>query len=272
MRMFPAGGSIRDHPRTRGVYAVLARLYRQWAGSSPHTRGLREHEISEEDRGRIIPAHAGFTGSRPGRSRPTSDHPRTRGVYASMRSPKRIAGGSSPHTRGLLRRRLHAVRGIWIIPAHAGFTTLLHCGSLMRRDHPRTRGVYSSGNPSPSPPRGSSPHTRGLRLCRPEVWGRDRIIPAHAGFTLGPPISTSMGSGSSPHTRGLPGADGRTFRKRRIIPAHAGFTFTSPPIMRLQSDHPRTRGVYLRPPTGCWRRPGSSPHTRGLPSTPTSQS
>ena len=71
---------------------------------------------------------------------------------------------------------------------------------------------------------GSSPHTRGLLGWKAVQRSCERIIPAHAGFTLlghGPP---TFPCGSSPHTRGLPSTLERVDVVARIIPAHAGFT------------------------------------------------
>jgi len=111
-------------------------------GSSPHTRGLHGPEVGGTPTERIIPAHAGFTGtSRPRCSCP-GDHPRTRGVYAwagrvSVRPP-----GSSPHTRGLPSGCHGILLSTRIIPAHAGFTRDVSGCLLTTWDHPRTRGVY----------------------------------------------------------------------------------------------------------------------------------
>ena len=51
----------------------------------------------------------------------------------------------------------------------------------------------------------------------------------------------------------------------RIIPARAGFTPHRPRQFLPDRDHPRSRGVYLRP--SVWQRTliGSSPLARGLP-------
>ena len=131
---------------------------------------------------------------------------------------------------------------------------------------------------------GSSPHTRGLPRIIDHYYMRERIIPAHAGFTSAWPAtsltrtdhprtrgvynySSSGGKfddGSSPHTRGLRFCRCRRGLSLRIIPAHAGFTRSTSPARGARPDHPRTRGVYrvsgARP---SWRL-GSSPHTRGL--------
>ena len=114
------------------------------------------------------------------------------------------------------------------------------------------------------------------------------IIPARAGFTAAEPRlshhaadhprsrgvyrlplpANVTNDGSSPLARGLLRAQARLGDHRGIIPARAGFTppvrGNSPP----RTDHPRSRGVYIRwtaagPPTA-----GSSPLARGLPGTP----
>ena len=70
-----------------------------------------------------------------------------------------------------------------IIPARAGFTTGGRSTGLRLRDHPRSRGVYTSKNTLVLLPEGSSPLARGLHL-RPRNGGAIvRIIPARAGFT-----------------------------------------------------------------------------------------
>ena len=70
--------------------------------------------------------------------------------------------------------------------------------------------------------------------------------------------------GSSPLARGLPKGFLMRIVRNWIIPARAGFTFTSPPIMRLQSDHPRSRGVYPNVIFKDSLKKGSSPLARGL--------
>ena len=70
--------------------------------------------------------------------------------------------------------------------------------------------------------------------------------------------------GSSPLARGLHHSGNQRVRRRRIIPARAGFT-TRPRTCTLNCrDHPRSRGVYLNPPTTPYSTPGSSPLARGL--------
>ena len=213
-------------------------------GSSPHTRGLHvEGEVRGERKG-IIPAHAGFTLTAARASESVRDHPRTRGVYRSTQKVLAAYDGSSPHTRGLPRRKTRPWHIHGIIPAHAGFTCAILALTLNSGDHPRTRGVYAVQDRVAHWIAGSSPHTRGLpRLAQLEEEA-GRIIPAHAGFTAVycdavcdtvdhprtrgvyvPVAAAHLGpAGSSPHTRGLPATVTSVTVTRRIIPAHAGFT------------------------------------------------
>ena len=233
-------------------------------GSSPHTRGLRRPCRRPLPCRGIIPAHAGFTASSvpPGGSWP--DHPRTRGVYANRSGSVQVAGGSSPHTRGLHLAASGEHAAERIIPAHAGFTRGPRNRCLRWPDHPRTRGVYLTPSRTVSFRAGSSPHTRGLRTGVGASAVRGRIIPAHAGFTHARSAPGRPGE-DHPRTRGVydgqaPGAGPGV----GIIPAHAGFTRRPPPPGPPPSDHPRTRGVYMKNALVTLTPQGSSPHTRGL--------
>ena len=175
-----------DHPRTRGVYPYYNKLYLSEKGSSPHTRGLRYDGGNVMVQVRIIPAHAGFTDVLRWSELEVTDHPRTRGVYATRTVFLAFSIGSSPHTRGLRLDLFKIRRCRRIIPAHAGFTGCFYCGFPSRADHPRTRGVYPAPVGDFSHHTGSSPHTRGLRGRVIGVTRPGRIIPAHAGFTSVP--------------------------------------------------------------------------------------
>ena len=194
--------------------------------------------------------------------------------------------GSSPLARGLPWRTSPPPLPDWIIPARAGFTGHRHAGPLARPDHPRSRGVYPSWPPPARVRVGSSPLARGL----PTVdWGAEEIIgiiPARAGFTLGPggrhrsrgdhprsrgvyPMGRGVRNparGSSPLARGLPGEDVPVVELTGIIPARAGFTPTASHGDSHRWDHPRSRGVYAVRDTGRQNDVGSSPLARGLPS------
>ena len=273
-----------DHPRTRGVYWRRLVKANFVAGSSPHTRGLRSLYRGQPGRLRIIPAHAGFTPDPPGDVAAVADHPRTRGVYDSAGVPGTVAEGSSPHTRGLPYQGADGCTGVRIIPAHAGFTCLPARSWTRRRDHPRTRGVYPMSAAKSPTWAGSSPHMRGLLPRATVAVPPSGIIPAHAGFTpcaehvrgvhrdhprtcgvySGAQTAGPTARGSSPHTRGLLPPRGGCDGVARIIPAHAGFTLHPPGRPPVRQDHPRTRGVYVRPSLLPITRRGSSPHTRGL--------
>ena len=172
------------------------------------------------------------------------DHPRSRGVYQCAVCERDLYDGSSPLARGLLTPTMWGYPASGIIPARAGFTWPTRWSRCRRRDHPRSRGVYSSTPPPPTRPPGSSPLARGLPggvRRRPVPLG---IIPARAGFTVplgavGPPLPDHPRSrgvyspfprwsfsllGSSPLARGLRGTSNHDHRARWIIPARAGFT------------------------------------------------
>ena len=113
---------LRDHPRSRGVYALRRRRLPGDAGSSPLARGLRVQHVPVPLAVRIIPARAGFTAITVSPYVLIPDHPRSRGVYSPESTPVQGKDGSSPLARGLrltTRQRGVAER---IIPARAGFT------------------------------------------------------------------------------------------------------------------------------------------------------
>ena len=194
----------------------------------------------------------------------TTDHPRSRGVYASDELWAKVAVGSSPLARGLRRGDYRDFRDDGIIPARAGFTIRRQLGGDRLEDHPRSRGVYSS-DPNPRTlSAGSSPLARGLRPVADAYDLDGRIIPARAGFTR-MTGTKSCGPPDHPRSRGVYAMKGSTIRtKGRIIPARAGFTSGPPCRPRRSPDHPRSRGVYwpTAPSRPC--RCGSSPLARGL--------
>ena len=183
-----------------------------------------------------------------------------------MRDPAshRLTVGSSPLARGLLLGEVLPVPHVGIIPARAGFTATISPHEPSTSDHPRSRGVYRRINETGYAAEGSSPLARGLRRHRARPDGRQRIIPARAGFTLAGHLSVPFGGdhprsrgvysryrfmvfsflGSSPLARGLRLRDGRAGHVLGIIPARAGFTALSHSAHFPAPDHPRSRGVY----------------------------
>ena len=160
-------GAARDHPRMRGVYLIGLGADMSAMGSSPHARGLLVAGGQVVGRTGIIPACAGFTcphgparGSRP-------DHPRMRGVYRRCARRPSHHPGSSPHARGLLQSGFEGVKARRIIPACAGFTSVMWWPRTAAQDHPRMRGVYTMLITPLRDRIGSSPHARGLRDISP---------------------------------------------------------------------------------------------------------
>ena len=73
--------TVRDHPRSRGVYPRAAGSSAASTGSSPLARGLHTTVRYCFVTFGIIPARAGFTSRRRWAAGGRPDHPRSRGVY-----------------------------------------------------------------------------------------------------------------------------------------------------------------------------------------------
>ena len=274
----------RDHPPSRGVYEIAARVQLEDMGSSPLARGLHCQQLNRLRPQGIIPARAGFTGYDGDCSAGATDHPRSRGVYLKRSLQFNANEGSSPLARGLRSATRWRRRFTGIIPARAGFTDDTAPITLVSTDHPRSRGVYVTPRVMAYRCTGSSPLARGLRFV--VCGGRERcgIIPARAGFTcLGVhrfprswdhPRSRGVYRlrgenwaqlpGSSPLARGLPGSVHREYPESGIIPARAGFTINRGSMPLGSPDHPRSRGVYSCETTPQILTCGSSPLARGL--------
>ena len=137
-----APGSHWDHPRSRGVYAVIVFVTVCIDGSSPLARGLPPPGWPPVPGGGIIPARAGFTKLPRGMIWRGMDHPRSRGVYSRFMVATAPLKGSSPLARGLLQIVVTALSQVRIIPARAGFTSPMNKSVQTAQDHPRSRGVY----------------------------------------------------------------------------------------------------------------------------------
>ena len=133
-----------DHPRSRGVYRRRRRKPRPHQGSSPLARGLPALRTSLLVAFRIIPARAGFTSRARSERAASLDHPRSRGVYSKIGLIVSRNQGSSPLARGLLETLNATLTETRIIPARAGFTLPRPDHLRAHRDHPRSRGVYST--------------------------------------------------------------------------------------------------------------------------------
>ena len=237
------------------------------SGSSPLARGLLRKITTVRILQGIIPARAGFTGSRSKARRAPGDHPRSRGVYRSEGLRAHLTAGSSPLARGLLPVQSITQSVNRIIPARAGFTSPRSPLSPLGPDHPRSRGVYLREYEALGFEPGSSPLARGLHPSQHKTGRGDGIIPARAGFTVtpfrttrpsrdhprsrgvySPPVCDVCASGgSSPLARGLPGRCTWLWCLLGIIPARAGFTMSASSQTQPSPDHPRSRGVYRNP-------------------------
>ena len=190
----PHTRGARHHPdRARSAFGIIP----AYAGSTPtptwnrraywdHPRIRGEHLAVGEvihSLVRIIPAYAGSTTATGCRPWFIEDHPRIRGEHAKLGFGLAGVFGSSPHTRGALRRGGVLVDFAGIIPAYAGSTESGPTEVLAARDHPRIRGEHRRRHRLRRHRGGSSPHTRGAPLDRERRLRRARIIPAYAGST-----------------------------------------------------------------------------------------
>ena len=271
------------HPRSRGENARTDGNGHRRCGSSPLTRGKPSTLRRRASRSRLIPAHAGKTRNTRILGNKLGAHPRSRGENGPQRTPGERSGGSSPLTRGKQPLRAPRWRRRRLIPAHAGKTTASRLSYLTGTAHPRSRGENGKAYLNLAVHAGSSPLTRGKREGPGPLWGRGRLIPAHAGKTsrTGPPglsgaahprsrgensldgLVVDLATGSSPLTRGKLTARSCTSFGTGLIPAHAGKTRHRRGSQVLAPAHPRSRGENNRATPGGEAIAGSSPLTRG---------
>ena len=214
------------------------------SGSSPRMRGKPRPDRQGRWRPRIIPAHAGQTTVTCRVMGRWTDHPRACGANRAPLTVCHATSGSSPRMRG--KRYCESCRkyAIRIIPAHAGQTTIPASISALTADHPRACGANHGRSTDPVVAYGSSPRMRGKQGCQHAPPHQRRIIPAHAGQTVGSleqfqidsdhPRACGANSqrgagrwvcgGSSPRMRGKQRHHAARPDPRRIIPAHAGQT------------------------------------------------
>ena len=113
----------KDHPRSRGVHQGSSEAVLPLPGSSPLARGPPLLVAFRLRLDGIIPARAGSTGHRIRPDVPCQDHPRSRGVHATLADLRERMAGSSPLARG---------------PHDVAYS---HVPALV--DHPRSRGVHT---------------------------------------------------------------------------------------------------------------------------------
>ncbi len=144
-------------------------------GLSPRARGAEDRAHGMQRPPRTIPACAGSSSPRTGRSAERRDHPRVRGEQAAGRKALISALGPSPRARGADPAGLHRARPrgtipacagssrtsragrmeeTWTIPACAGSSSTTLNPNRSSRDHPRVRGEQTP-RPAGLPGRGA---------------------------------------------------------------------------------------------------------------------
>ena len=192
---------MRAHPRSRGENSRSSLILVLWSGSSPLTRGKQVAVRCARRVGGLIPAHAGKTGRRQVCASGWGAHPRSRGENLARLTAIENATGSSPLTRGKLRRATRRGGCTGLIPAHAGKTTSRGAGRSSLGAHPRSRGENKDGAGKDLIRWGSSPLTRGKPAWCFGVCGVRGLIPAHAGKTGASRAPCDL-EGAHPRSRG----------------------------------------------------------------------
>ena len=177
----PASCRKSVHPRARGEQTGEHVGTDEPVGSSPRTRGTADPGAPAPCCRRFIPAHAGNSVLLRPCTKARSVHPRARGEQWVCASGGKVAGGSSPRTRGTDVIQQAADPFERFIPAHAGNRRRVVCIMPPPPVHPRARGEQPAEGRPWGASAGSSPRTRGTVSdpdCCDGYW---RFIPAHAG-------------------------------------------------------------------------------------------
>ena len=151
----------RAHPRSRGENGGGVHVHVSVSGSSPLTRGKRNHRRDNRCDDRLIPAHAGKTSTYSHTRAHPRAHPRSRGENRRSWRARCPSRGSSPLTRGKLVDAVATSVENGLIPAHAGKTTACRSESRSIWAHPRSRGENGLLLRGVDKATGSSPLTRG---------------------------------------------------------------------------------------------------------------
>ena len=275
----------RAHPRACGENPRSGQLARSRQGSSPRVRGKQPRCSHNPATTRLIPARAGKTDRRMGRTKTEPAHPRACGENSLTEVLPNERIGSSPRVRGKPRGGRQARHAGGLIPACAGKTPSKQGRVPPRAAHPRACGENSRTVDHDGDPDGSSPRVRGKLGRRQHGTIRQGLIPARAGKTRhhlvevpvrvahpracgenwGQPAVMMNRAGSSPRVRGKRHRRHRQPVHRGLIPARAGKTPSGRSWRRGRAAHPRACGENVliqsrRPP-----RAGSSPRVRGKP-------
>ena len=175
-----------------------------------------------QDAAGFIPAYAGNSKSRPGRTHSITVHPRLRGELFVNPFESDGNNGSSPLTRGTQRRSSRGPYRRWFIPAYAGNSQDTHLVRDLPSVHPRLRGELTIRISMVICTSGSSPLTRGTLNDSPYKALTRTVHPRLRGelFIVGVNVKSRVGS--SPLTRGTPKRGAPVSGSGRFIPAYAG--------------------------------------------------
>ena len=160
----PQGRLLSVHPRGCGEHLVNWLTPDRVTGSSPRVRGTRVDPDAVPILQRFIPAGAGNTTVSVTPSGEVTVHPRGCGEHFFPTRLIPAESGSSPRVRGTRIRGL--LRGIYtrFIPAGAGNTSIMRCGSASGPVHPRGCGEHRRSRSKAAGGRGSSPRVRGTPM------------------------------------------------------------------------------------------------------------
>ncbi len=236
--------ALPDHPRAGGEHRWSTVCWSSVRGSSPRRRGAQGINLRLSASRGIIPAQAGSTLARCRARSRSRDHPRAGGEHMPPAADRASVAGSSPRRRGALHPDVGVEALHRIIPAQAGSTGTLRCGSPTVADHPRAGGEHRMTAYSRMRVIGSSPRRRGARPTVGVHRSHSRIIPAQAGSTPSARPTPRRGGGSSPRRRGALGEGLGGGSVDRIIPAQAGSTPTHRRPRSRVRDHPRAGGEH----------------------------
>ena len=117
-----AAGPHGAHPRAGGENTAAGHILDASGGSSPRGRGKRPSPSALRWLGRLIPARAGKTSSRPCTALAFAAHPRAGGENTQLATTPTPPPGSSPRGRGKLACQLVDACAAGLIPARAGKT------------------------------------------------------------------------------------------------------------------------------------------------------
>ena len=214
----------------------------------------------------LIPAHAGKTWPRNTYPPRRGAHPRSRGENDA--APRKLATdpGSSPLTRGKQLRGAGFECWWGLIPAHAGKTSSEAGRPINTRAHPRSRGENVEVHEHGVSPTGLIPAHAGKTPVRLGRHQDGRAHPRSRGENTASSRRSMARAGSSPLTRGKLHVVVNAERGHGLIPAHAGKTMASAVRLFGLKAHPRSRGENKACEDLREAEMGSSPLTRGKPS------